>query len=443
MTEPKDDLEKTVGTALSAFEEMKSMVQGFDKKLTDIAPKMDAFDKEKFAKMSTDINDALEASHKANAALEAKAKAEETERKAVEDRLKGMETALNRAVSSSEGDLEAKAKKLMGKRNDLFNEWAKKRSESREGFDAFLERKLGDEPEELKALTTGSDPAGGYLVMPEFGGVINTRVYESSPVRQLATTINVGTDQYEYVIDDGEAEAGWVGEEAARSETTTPSLGKLIIPVNELYANPKATQKMLDDGIVDVEGWLSNKVADIFARTEATAFVSGNGVLKPKGLLSYAAGTTLASQQVEQVDSGTSGAFTYAGLVELQNALKEEYQPNAVFMLKRASNASIMTILDGESRPIFNMQFDKNVGLQPTIMGKPVYFANDMQAVGADALAAVYGDFRRAYVICDRVGVRVLRDPFTAKPYVHFYTTKRVGGAVVNFEAYKIQKLAN
>lgn len=420
---------QTFETGMKAFEAFKS----------DIAPKvekMDAFDQAKFDKIATDVGSAIEAGQKTQAAI----KAEEENRKALEKQVEELKTAIARPGFGG-SSREDQAKEIAFKRSDHFNKWAKKNSTNRETFSEYLERAVKDETE-LKALTTGSDPAGGYLAQPEFGGVAKERAFESSPVRQLATVQTVSTDQYEVVLDNDEASVGWVGETATRSETNTPTLGKLIIPVNEIYANPKASQKMLDDGIVDVESWLANHVADAFARAEATAFVSGNGVLKPKGLLSYTAGTTIASQQVQQVNSGTSGAFEYNGLVDLQNSLKEEYQPNAVFMFQRATNASLMKLVDGESRPIFNMQYDKNVGLQPTIMGKPVYFANDMEAVGANALAAIYGDIRRAYLILDRVGVRVLRDPFTAKPYVHFYTTKRVGGAVVNFEAYKIQKLA-
>jgi HK97 family phage major capsid protein len=211
--------------------------------------------------------------------------------------------------------------------------------------------------------------------------------------------------------------------------------------VNELYAQPKVSQKMLDDSFIDVEAWIAEKVSEKFGRDEATAFVSGNGVMKPKGLLSYTAGTDITQAQVQQIGSGTSGAFTYAGLVNLQASLKEPYQNNAVFLIQRASNYNLLTIVDGQSRPIFNLSYDKNAGLEPTILGKPVRFAADIPAVGANALAAIYGDVRKAYQIVDRNGIRVLRDPFTAKPHIYFYTTKRTGGAVVNFEAYVIQKL--
>jgi HK97 family phage major capsid protein len=278
--------------------------------------------------------------------------------------------------------------------------------------------------------------------MPEMGGVIQTRVFETSPMRQLASVMTIGSDTYEVILDNDEAFSGWVGETAARPTTNTPTLGKLTIYCNELYANPKATQKILDDAGLDMEAWLAQKVADKFARDEATAFVSGNGVNKPKGLLSYDAGTTLASQQIQQVVTGSATAFLYDGLVDLQNALKEPYQVNATFLLQRATLATILKVKQGEGVPIFNMAFEKNAGLESMLMGKPFRFAADMPSVTTNALAVAYGDIRAAYQIVDRSGIRVLRDPFTDKPNIGFYTTKRVGGGVVNFEAVKLQKIA-
>ena len=197
----------------------------------------------------------------------------------------------------------------------------------------------------------------------------------------------------------------------------------------------------------DVEAWLAAKVAEEFGRKEATAFVTGTGVAQPKGIMSYASSTastttTVAAQQIEQVVTGDAANFTYDGLVNLQNSLKEAYQPNAVFLFRRASNANIMQIKDGQGRPIFNMAFDKNVGLQPTLMGQPCYYAADVAAIASNALAMAYGDIRKAYQIVDRTGIRILRDPYSGKPNVSFYTTKRVGGGVVNFEALKLAKIS-
>ena len=362
----------------------------------------------------------------------------------METELTEIKTAFNRlstngAAADGEKGISAKAKKL-------FNDFARIKSSNNEAFDEYVARRVAAEPE-LKSLVVNSDTNGGYLVMPEFGGVIKTYAYETSPIRQLASTTTIGTDTLEYVLDNDTNTSSWVGETAARNNTTTPAFAKLDIYVNELASNPAVTQKLLDDAMFDVEAWLAGKVAEEFGRKEATAFVSGTGVFQPKGFLSYAASgastqATVNAQQIEQVNTGDPANFTYTGLVNLQNALKEVYQPNAVFLFRRASNANLMQIKDGIGRPIFNMVFDKNVGLQPTLMGQPCYYAADVPAIAANALAMAYGDFRKGYQIVDRAGIRILRDPYTNKPYINFYTPKRVGGAVVNCEAIKIQKMA-
>jgi HK97 family phage major capsid protein len=440
MTNENTDLTKSVETALVAFNEYKGMVEGFDKKLKDISPKLDALDLAKFDKLAKDMGDGIEASQKALAqakAAEEKQKELEASNKELAAQYKALEIAFNRVPTGGSSD--EKAKELATLRTKAFNSFA--RTKGKEDFADYL-AKLADDQPELKALAVGSDPNGGYLVMPEFGGIIQNRVFESSPIRMLATVTPIGSDALELVQDNDEASCGWVSEAGSRDTTNTPTLGKLNFPAEELYAKPKVTQKMLDDSSIDIESWLMQKVADIFARTEATAFVSGSGTGKPRGLLSYTAGTTITSGQIEQVVTGSATTFTYDGLVDLQNALKEPYQPNAVFLIRRASNAHLLKIKDGEGRPIFNMSYDKNAGLQPTIMGKSVYFASDMPAVTGSALAMAYGDIREAYQIVDRRGISVLRDPYSSKPYVEFYTTKRVGGGVKNFEAVKIGKIS-
>lgn len=428
--------------AMKAFGEMKSMVEGFGKTLNDITPKMDAFDQAKFDRMAKDIGNAIEMAQKdqlARKAVEDQLKEQADQTKSIETELTELKTAFNRQPAP--GTAEDKAAEQKALRKKMFNEFGRMRSENREGFTEYLEKR-GAENAEIKALSVNSDPNGGYLTMPEMGGIIQTRVFETSPMRQLATVTTIGSDSYEVILDNDEAGSGWVGETAPRPTTGNPTFAKLTIYCNELYANPKASQKILDDAGIDLEAWLGQKVADKFARDEATAFVTGNGVNKPKGILSYAAGTDINQQQVQQVVSGNATLFTYGGLIDLQNSLKEPYQANAVFLIQRATNASLLKLVDGESRPIFNMVYDKNAGLQPTILGKSVYFAADMPSVGAGALAAAYGDFRAAYQIVDRAGIRVLRDPYTDKPNVAFYTTKRVGAGAVNFEAYKLQKIS-
>jgi HK97 family phage major capsid protein len=422
------ELTQKVEQALNGLETFKT-------ELLKKAEKFDAFDQAKFDKIEKSVGDAIEASQAAKQAAEAK-------NKALEDEMTALKTAMNRVPV---GTSEDKSKETRLKYKKALNAFARENTGQSRGsqlyFDDFVSEKYKDDAE-LKALSVGSDPNGGYLVQPEMGGIIQTKVFETSPMRSLATVQTIGGLSYEYVIDNDEAGSGWVGETGTRSTTTTPTLGKITITAHELYANPKATQTVLDDASIDMEAWLAGKVAEKFARDEATAFVSGSGIAKPRGFLSYTAGTDITAEQIEQVVSGTSGAFTYDGLIDLQNALKEPYQANATFLVRRATNAYLMKLKDGQGHPIFNMTFDKNVGVQPTIMGKSVAFAADMPAVASSALAAAYGDFREGYLIVDRIGIRILRDPYSDKPYVAFYTTKRVGGAVKNFEAIKLQKLA-
>jgi HK97 family phage major capsid protein len=437
-----DTVINEVKDALKGMEtKFNTAMNGFEAYKSEIAPKlgkMDAIDEAKMKKINDSIGEVVEESQKLTAKLKAAEEAVEAKHKAFDTEIAELKTAFNRQPA---GSTEDKAKEQAALRKKMFNEFARSEGENREGFGEFLKRRGADDAE-VKALSVNSDVSGGYLTSPEVGGIIQTRVFETSPMRQLASVMTIGSDTYEVILDNDEAASGWVGESAPRPNTGTPGLGKLTIYCNELYANPKATQKILDDAGIDMEAWLGQKVADKFARDEATAFVSGNGVNKPKGFLSYAAGTDIGLQQIQQVVTGHATAFTYDGMVDLQNSLKEPYQVNATFLLQRATLAVILKTKQGEGVPIFNMAFDKNAGLESLLMGKPFRFAADMPSASTNNLAMAYGDVRAAYQIVDRTGIRVLRDPFTDKPNIAFYTTKRVGGGVVNFEALKIQKVA-
>ncbi len=413
------EIETQIKNALSAFEAFKS----------EIAPKLgklDALDTSKMEKLEKAIGDAMELQQK-----------EAGQRVAMEQQIKAMEVALARP---NMGEAKEETAALATK---AFNEFARSGGADRKDFADYL--KANANGLDVKTLTVSSDTGGGYLVVPTFGGVVNTKVFESSPMRQLSNVQAISSDSLEIVADYDETGASWVGETATRSATTTPALGKIIIPVHELSILVESTQKLLDDGAVDVESWLAGKVADKAGRKEATAFISGTGVASPRGILTYTSGTTVASGQIEQVNAGSTSAFTYAGLANVQNALKEVYQTNASWLMKRASFGNIMQIvtgISGDNRPIFNMMYDKNTGLGTAILGRPVYFADDMDTIASASLSAAYGDFKAAYTIADRIGLRTLRDPYSNKPHVQFYTTKRVGGGVVNFEAIKLQKMS-
>jgi HK97 family phage major capsid protein len=399
-----------------AITEIGTSFEAFKAAQAENATKYDAVLEEKMSKIADDFTVKLEAVQQANAEMQAK---------------------LQRpAMDASDG------KEFEKKTSQAFNQFLKKGAGAVQAdFSDYINRQ--GLTEEFKALSVNSDPDGGFLVLPTFGGVVDVRVFETSPVRQLANVMTIGSDRLELVLDNDEASAGWVGEEAARPATNTPTFDKRIIPTHEMYAMPSATQKMLDDGIINVEQWLARKVADRFARLENTAFISGNGVAQPTGILTYTTtNTTYDPRNVQVINSGSSGAITYAGLVNLQNGLKEAYQSNATWMLKRATYGTLLKIVDGEQRPIFNLMFDANTGLpQPALMARPVVFGDDVPAVATDAKAIIYGDFRSAYTIVDRIGIRILRDPYTNKPFVNFYSTKRTGGDVVNAEALKIQAL--
>lgn len=295
-------------------------------------------------------------------------------------------------------------------------------------------------PEEIKALSVGSDPDGGYTVPPETSSRITKIIFETSPLRSLATVETIGADEMKFLEDTDEASVGWVGETTTRPETDTPQLGEKTIVAHELYAKPKATQKLIEDSVFNIESWLTNKVSEKFARTEATAFISGNGVGKPRGITTYASGTSWG--QIQQVNSGSAGAFTYEGLIDLINSLKEPYHANASFLTKRESVAPILKLKDGDNRYIFMPVGPEGFNNAP-LLGYPLRFATDMAAVASAALAMAFGDFRRGYLIVDRLGYSLLRDPYSSKPYVEFYIRRRVGGDVVNYEAIKLHKLSS
>lgn len=296
-----------------------------------------------------------------------------------------------------------------------------------------------------KDLIAAVGPDGGYFILPDRATSISTRIFETSPLRPLASVVTTTSDIWELPLDDDEMASGWVGETQTRTTTDTPEIGLIKIPVHEGFAQPRATQKMLDDAGFDIEAWINKKVSAKLGRQENTSFVSGDGSKKPKGFLTYDAWTTAGTYQrdaVEQITAtGTVGALDEADdLVNLQNSLLEDYQSGASFGMRRATFTSVMTLKDTNGAYLIDPRIIKT-GTDKILLGSPVTFMSDMPAVAAAALPVVFADFREFYTIVDRLGIRVLRDPYTSKPYVRFYTTKRVGGAVSNYQAGKILKI--
>lgn len=303
--------------------------------------------------------------------------------------------------------------------------------------------------EEHKALQVGVEADGGFLVPADISGRIVNRVYELSPIRSIANVQSISSDRLEGIADLGEAADGWVGETETRADTNTPQIGKYEIPAFEQYAQPKATQKLLDDAAVDVEAWLARKVADRFARREGAAFITGTGVASPRGFASYTtAATADASRswgQLEHVVSGANGAFltTVAQadcLFDLEGAFKTAYLANARIVTRRTVLTAIRKFKDQQGQYLW--QPGLQAGKPAQLIGYPLVMAEDMPALATGSLSLAMGDFSEGYQIVDRLGVRVLRDPYTDKPYVKFYSIRRVGGAVVNFEAIKFLKFS-
>lgn len=349
---------------------------------------------------------------------------------------------LNEIVSRLDAELKQTqtAMNRTGGKDGQGGEQKTEKQERDEKYSAALNgylRKGRELPAELKAMSVDSDEDGGFLVTPQMSSEIVKKVFESSPIRQLASVLTISTDSLEIIEDLDEMGSGWVGENQSRAETNTAKIKKIIIPAHELYAQPKSSQKFLDDAAVNVESWIAEKVAEKFARDEATAFVSGDGVVKPRGFLSYDAGTGF--NQVEQVAGGASGAIAADDLINLQYALNTAYDNGAVFLAQRAAIKSMRKLKDTQNRYLWEPGL--NGPAQSTLLGKPIMEAADIPAVASNALAVAYGNFKAGYQIVDRVGIRVLRDPFTAKPFVLFYSTKRVGGGVKNFEAIKLLKI--
>ncbi len=311
--------------------------------------------------------------------------------------------------------------------------------------DAYIGIPEHQREHEVKTLLAGSNPDGGYFIRPERSATMIQRIFETSPMRNVANIETSNSDALEYLIDDDEAvSGGWVGEVTSRSETGTPQIGLLTIPLHEQYAQPKATQKMLDDAGFDIEAWLSGKTTRKMTRVENTAFILGDGSQKPQGVLVLPDRTSANVYQrhaLEQVPSGASGAFKADGVKKLKNHLKEEYQAGAVFATSRENFEGIITLKDGTGAFLLNVNSLKE-GDEQILLGKRIMFMHDIPEVAADSLSMMYGDFGVGYTIVDRLGFRVIRDNVTNKPNILFYTTKRTGAAVTNFESIKIQKLS-
>lgn len=349
-----------------------------------------------------------------------------------QDRLALEATEFKRVVMSRRGEL--KSTTILRPENVNADEY----KSYQEAFKQSLRREVNFLTlDEQKAMMVGSDPDGGYLVPTATSSRIITKVYETSPLDELAYHETISTDAIEIPIDTDEAGAGWVGETEARPETSTPQVGVQRIPVHEIYAKPKATQQLLEDAGVDVEAWLERKVSEKFARMRALAFISGSGIKKPRGILTYPAGSNGVRGTIMQVPSGHATTLTPDGLVTLSFSIKDKYLANANWLMKRGTVGAVMLFKDAHDQYMWRPGLE--AGKPSVLLGYNVRRADDMPAVGAGTLPVAFGDFRAGYTVVDRLGIRTLRDPYSSKPFVEFYTRQRAGGDVVDFEAFALQ----
>ncbi len=293
---------------------------------------------------------------------------------------------------------------------------------------------------ESKSLSSAVNSDGGYLVDPQTAETIKSVLNSTASIRSIASVVNVEANSFDVLIDHTDVGAGWADEASATTETATPSIDRISIPLHELSALPKASQRLLDDSAFDVEGWLAGRIADKFARAEAAAFIGGDGADKPKGILDHPAidNDVWAWGNLGYVATGTAGGVDADAIVDVVYALGAQYRVNGTFVMNSKTAGLIRKLKDSDGR--FLWSDGLAAGEPARLMGYPVLIAEDMPDAATDSFSIAFGDFQAGYTIAERPDLRVLRDPFSAKPHVLFYATKRVGGDVSDFAAIKLVK---
>ena len=317
--------------------------------------------------------------------------------------------------------------------------------EAKAAWDAYLRSGAASSLIETKAGLDSGSGSGGLIAPAETERLVERRLMAASPMREIATVRTVASGVFRKPVSTDGVEAGWAAETAPRPETEGATLSLLEFPSAELYASPAATQTLLDDAFMSLDEWLAGEIEDAFAAQETEAFVNGDGVNKPKGFLTY---PTVANDDAEwgeigHVVTGAAGAFGETPvdrLIDLIYAPKAKYRANGRFVMNRRTASAIRKFRDADDNYVWSPATQP--GATSSLLGYPVTEIEETPDIGADAMAVAFGDFRRGYLIVDRAGLSVLRDPYSAKPYVLFYTTKRVGGGVQDFDAIKVLKFA-
>lgn len=298
-------------------------------------------------------------------------------------------------------------------------------------------------PDETRDLSVGVDPDGGFTVTPFMSTKITQRIFEIDPIRQLARIETISTDAFEEWVNFDEAGAGWANELVANAATTTPTWQLKRVVAHILEARPRASEKLIQDSSVNIESWLAGKVAEKFGRTEAAAFVSGDGVNKPRGLLTYptvAIPGTPEFGKIEQINMGAAATLTTIGLIDVQYSLVEGVMSRATWLANRLAVRDLMKLKDGDG--LFVWRPGLIQGQPATLLGQSIRMSTTMPVVGANTLSIAFADWADAYLIVDRLGISVQRDPFTVKPQIEFFTRKRVGGDIFGYDKIVIGKVA-
>ncbi|MFK7877430.1 MAG: phage major capsid protein [Paracoccaceae bacterium] len=311
-------------------------------------------------------------------------------------------------------------------------------------FDAYL--RSGDDSDlrglqlDGKAMSTSVNSDGGYLVDPQTSDTVKSVLASTASIRAIAQVVNVEAVSYDVLVDHTDLAAGWASETGSAAETDTPQIDRISIPLHELSALPKASQRLLDDSAFDIEGWLAARIADKFSKAEAAAFVNGDGNDKPTGFLTHPKvdNDNWSWNNLGYVASGEDGDVSADPIVDVVYALGAEYRAGATFVMNSKTTGLVRKLKDADGR--FLWTDGLAAGEPPRLMGYPVLICEDMPDPATDAFAIAFGDFAAGYTVAERPDLRVLRDPFSAKPHVLFYATKRVGGDVSDFAAIKLLK---
>lgn len=376
-----------------------------------------------FRKANDERLDQLEAKGNTDPLLEEKVNKVNAELTALAVQLTEIEKALKRAGGTGEDDNED----VVAHKKAYLNFMRK-----------GVEEGLADL--EQKALSIGVDASGGYAVPEELDRDILKLMRDESPMRSVCSVKQIGAATYKKLVDLAGTASGWVGETAARPETGTPTLAELTPYMGEVYANPAATQEMLDDVFFDAEAWLAESVAEKFAEDEALSFLSGNGTNKPKGILDYTSvvtgDATRTFGQLQHKVAAAVAAITGDELIDIVYMLKKTLRKNAVWMMNGITVSLIRKLKDSNGNYLWAPGLQ--AGQPSSLLGYGIEENEDMDDVAAAKVGVMFGNFKRGYLIVDRMGIRTLRDPYTNKPYVHFYSTKRVGGMLQDSNAIKL-----